>query len=140
MKNSTSDNCSKIGQIVTIPYIVDERGSLCFAENKHLPFEIKRVFWIYGVKEGKTRGGHAHRTCAEVVFPISGSFEIEVDDGKHSETFLMDSPEKGIHIQPNVWCCLKNFAPGTVCVALASHDYEAEGYIHDYTTFKKMFG
>ncbi len=126
MNEGTSDNCLKIGQIVKIPCVVDERGSLCFAESKHLPFEIKRVFWIYGVEEGKTRGGHAHRTCAEVVFPLCGSFEIEVDDGKHSETILMDSPEKGIHIPPNVWCCLKNFASGTVCVVLASQDYETE--------------
>ncbi len=140
MNNYTTDKKAKIGEIITIPHIIDERGNLCVAENRSLPFEVKRVFWIHGVQPGHTRGGHAHRTCAEVVFPVAGSFEIDVDNGKECETFILDSPDKGIHIPPNVWCCLKNFTPGTVCVVLASQSYEAEGYIHDYSTFKQLFG
>ncbi len=140
MENQNADKKAKIGDLVTIPHIIDERGSLCVAENSSLPFEVKRVFWIHDVQEGQTRGGHAHRTCAEVVFPVTGSFDIYIDDGKNRKTIHLDSPHKGIHIRPNVWCCLKNFAQNTVCVVLASQEYEAEGYIHDYTTFKKMFG
>ncbi len=128
------------GNIITIPHIIDERGSLCVAENASLPFEVKRVFWIHDVHKGQTRGGHAHRTCAEVIFPVTGSFEIEVDDGTNKETILLDSPDKGVHIRPNVWCCLKNFAPGTVCLVLASQQYEVEGYINDYSLFKKIYG
>ena len=69
-------------QLITLPLATDARGSLCFAENTQLPFSIERVFWIYGVPEGKTRGGHAHTTCAEIVFPVCGSFDMWVDDGK----------------------------------------------------------
>ena len=121
---------------VDIPKVVDDRGCLCFAEHKHLPFEIKRIFWIYGVGDGKTRGGHAHKTCAEVVFPVNGSFEILVDNGYESKTFFMDSPSRGIYIAPNVWCHLRNFSSDAVCVVLASQEYNPKGYINNYETFK----
>ncbi len=130
MDNKEHYKSKELGQIINIPLIADARGSLCVAENAALPFEVKRVFWIFGVPEGQTRGCHAHKTCAEVVFPVTGSFEIEVDDGTESITLLMDSPNQGIHIPPNVWCRLKNFAPGTACVVLASQEYDAEGYIN----------
>ncbi len=130
MDNKEQNKGKELGQIINIPLITDARGSLCVAENADLPFEVKRVFWIFDVPEGQTRGCHAHNTCAEVVFPITGSFEIEVDDGTESMTLLMDSPNRGIHIPPKVWCKLKNFAPGTVCVVLASQEYDAEGYIN----------
>ncbi len=121
---------------VDIPKVVDDRGTLCFAEHKHLPFDVKRFFWIYGVGVGKTRGGHAHKTCAEVIFPVNGSFEILVDNGYESKTFVMDSPCRGIHIAPNVWCNLRNFSSDAVCVVLASQEYDSKGYINDYEIFK----
>lgn len=122
--------------IITLPEHTDQRGSLSFAEWKHLPFEPKRVFWIYDVKEGKTRGGHAHRTCAEVVFAIQGSFDMFVDNGEETEIIRISKANEGIYIGPSVWCELRNFAPGTVCVALASTDYDAKGYINNYEEFK----
>lgn len=115
---------------------IDERGSLSFAEWSHLPFAPKRVFWIYDVQEGKTRGGHAHRTCAEVVFAVQGSFDMFVDNGETTETIHISKANEGIYIGPNVWCELRNFAPGTVCVALASTEYDAKGYINHYEDFK----
>lgn len=127
-------------QMVDVPCVADERGSLCFVENGEFPFKIERVFWIYGVGEGMTRGCHAHNTCSEVVFPVSGSFDIDIDDGKHTVTCHMDCPNRGVLIPAKVWCNLKNFAEGTVCVVLASHKYEADGYINDYETFKQMYG
>lgn len=122
--------------IVILPEHIDDRGSLSFAEWKHLPFQPKRVFWIYDVKEGKTRGGHAHKTCAEVVFAIQGSFNMFVDNGETQETIHISKSNEGIYIGPNVWCELSNFAPGTVCIALASTEYDAQGYINDYDKFK----
>lgn len=116
----------------------DERGCLCIADEKNLPFNVKRVFWIHGVKNGMCRGSHAHRTCAELIIPVSGSFDITVDNGKENTIFTMDKPYKGIYIGPNVWCNLYNFSDNAVCVVLASQEYDAKGYINDYETFKRM--
>lgn len=124
-------------RIIDLPESVDERGSLSFAEGQqHIPFQIERVFWIYGVPEGKTRGDHSHNESAEVVIPVNGSFSMFVSDGERELTVLMDSPHKGILIPPGVWCELRDFAPGTVCVVLASHPYNSEGYTNDFTQYK----
>lgn len=124
--------------LIHLPQITDERGSLTFAEWKHLPFEPKRLFWIYAINDGKTRGKHAHRTCAEVVFAISGSFEMFINNGKEETTIRLSSPNVGIYIGPDVWCELRNFAPGTVCISVASQDYDANGYINSYDDFIKI--
>ena len=124
--------------LIEIPHNSDSRGSLCFAEWKHLPFEAKRVFWIHDVQPGKTRGGHAHGRCAEVVFAVNGSFDMYVDNGKQQDIFHICDPCQGIYIGPNVWCELRNFAPGTVCVVVASAKYMKSGYINDYATFKEV--
>lgn len=120
---------------ITLPYNTDDRGSLAFTEWKHLPFIPQRVFWIYNIQQGKTRGGHAHNECAEIVFAISGSFDMFIDNGKEQKTIHMSQANEGIYIGPRVWCELRNFAPGTVCVALASLPYDANGYINDYDDF-----
>lgn len=121
--------------MIDFPEVKDERGCLSIAEGIALPFEVKRVFWIYDICEGKTRGGHAHVSCEEVVVAVSGSFDMFVDDGKDSREIKMDSPSKGIYIKKGVWCELRNFAPGTICVVLASEAYDSEGYINDYKEF-----
>lgn len=125
-------------QLISLPKVLDDRGSLCFAEGDyHLPFRIRRVFWIFDVPEGKTRGDHAHRTCAEVIFPLKGSLDIEVDDGNNRVKLVLDRPDRGILIPPNVWCRLENFEPGTICLVLASQPYHVEGYMHSYDEFIK---
>lgn len=116
----------------------DERGSLSFAEWKHLPFEPKRIFWIFDIQEGKTRGGHAHRSCAEVVFAVSGSFDMFVDNGREQTTIHIANPNEGIYIGANVWCELRNFAPNTVCIAVASAPYDKNGYINNYNEYKEI--
>ena len=118
--------------------IDDCRGSLFVTDNLELPFDVKRVFWIYGIGEGKTRGGHAHRSCEEVVVAVSGSFDMVVDDGHERIVVRMDSPTKGIHIRKNVWCELRNFSTGTICVVLASEEYNTDGYMKDYDEFIGM--
>lgn len=125
--------------LLKIPSFSDSRGSLSISESQNLPFEIKRVFWIYDVGEGKTRGGHAHSTCQEIVFAINGSFDIFIDNGKEQQTFHIDKPDTGIYIGANVWCELSNFSEGTVCVALASEPYNSKGYINDKDEFNKVF-
>lgn len=121
--------------LIDIPQITDSRGTLCFAQWKDLPFEPQRVFWIYGVGQGQTRGGHAHSLCAEVVFPVCGSFDMFVDDGQTHEVVRMDSPARGIFIGKGVWCELRNFSPDAVVVVLASCEYMKDGYINDYEEF-----
>ena len=99
------------------------------------PFPIKRIFWTYDIRDGNMRGDHAHRTCQMVLFPIGGSFDIELDDGCRRETLRMDDPSQGVFIPPLVWCRLMNFTPNAACISLASEEYRAEDYIHDYEEF-----
>lgn len=137
--NDINENMVEKGYgMITLPEHIDERGSLSFAEWQHLPFMPQRVFWIYDVTEGKTRGGHAHRECAEVVFAVKGSFDMFVDNGTEQETIHISKANEGIYIGKNVWCELRNFAPGTVCIAFASLPYDRLGYINDYDQFKSI--
>ena len=134
MTESVSDMILPGGcRIIRFPENRDDRGALSFAEGlEHIPFRIDRVFWIYGVPEGKTRGDHSHCESAEVVVPVSGSFDMYVSDGSCECIVRMDSPSCGILIPPGVWCALRNFSPETVCVVFASHPYNASGYTDNY--------
>ncbi len=123
-------------RLIQLSENVDERGRLSFLEGSvHIPFDIRRVFWISGVPQDKTRGGHAHWTCHEVVFPVTGSFEIEVDDGERCSCIELKDSRTGVLIPAGVWCELRRFAPGTVCVVVASEAYDAGGYVHDREEF-----
>ena len=122
--------------IVQLPKVSDERGSLAFGEaERHIPFPIKRIFWTYNIVGRNMRGDHAHRTCKMVLFPIGGSFDIEIDDGERCTTLHMDDSSQGIYIPPLVWCRLMNFTADADCISLASEEYRAEDYIHDYEEF-----
>ncbi len=120
-----------------LPTHTDERGSLtCLETSKDMPFEVKRVFWIYGIPEGKSRGEHAHHTCAELLFPVCGSFKVSLsDDGKHFTEYVLDTPNRGLLIPPMVWCRLYDFSADSVCLCLASEDYNREGYINTKDEF-----
>lgn len=130
-------NLPSVAKTMNIHSVVDERGVLCFAENTDLPFPVERVFWISSVPEGVIRGGHAHKVCAEILFPVVGEFDVYVDDGKSSVICHLDQPTEGLYIGPNVWCRVENFTPGSVCMVLASHVYLKDGYINDYEEFKQ---
>ncbi|MCR5820621.1 MAG: FdtA/QdtA family cupin domain-containing protein [Bacteroidaceae bacterium] len=122
--------------MVELPDMLDERGRLNFLQGGlDVPWEIKRVFWITDVPDGQTRGGHSHRTCHEAVFPVAGSFDITVSDGVHEVRVRMDDARFGIVIPAGIWCNLEHFAPGTVCLAVASEEYDASGYINDFDEF-----
>lgn len=124
-------------RLINLPEHKDKRGCLSIAEGKgEVPFAIERVFWIYDVPDGEERGAHSHCECAEVVVPVCGAFDMTVDDGMTKSTVHLDSPNVGILIPAGVWCQLSGFAPNTVCVVMASHPYNAGGYIHDYNTYK----
>ena len=125
--------------ILPLQESVDERGALCVADslNEGFPFEIRRVFWIYGVPGGKTRGEHAHETCAEVLVPVCGSFTAHVTDGECTKDFVMADRHQGLYIPPMVWCSFTDFSEDCVCLCLASHPYDKEGYINDLDEFLK---
>lgn len=124
-------------RLIDFPETKDVRGSLSFAESqRHVPFRIERVFWIYDIPQSQSRGSHSHNESAEVLIPLSGSFDVLLDDGHRTATLRLDSPHSGILIPPGVWSTLHNFAPQTVCMVLASHPYNAAGYVNDYTAYK----
>ncbi len=123
-------------KLIKVRPVTDARGSLCFVEaHKEIPFPIKRIFWIYDVKHGAQRGGHAHWSCAEAVFPLCGSFDIDIDDGTHHQTYTITAPDEGIVVNAGVWCVLHNFRPGTICMVAASQEYDPNGYVNDYSLF-----
>lgn len=123
--------------LIKLPEAVDERGCLCVVDPKSsgFPFDIKRVFWIYGVPSGRTRGEHAHHTCAEVLVPLCGHFTAHVTDGRHSADFVMDNRAEGLYIPPMAWCSFTDFSDDCVCLCLASHPYDKEGYINTLEEF-----
>ena len=125
--------------LVQLPKVSDKRGNLAFGEaERHIPFPIARIFWTYDIQDESLRGDHAHRTCEMVLFPIGGSFDIELDDGESQILLHMDDPSLGVFIPPLVWCRLTNFTRGAACISLASEEYRAEDYIHDYEEFRSL--
>ena len=127
-----------IGKIIDLPKITDPRGNLTVAESmKNVPFDIKRVYWVYDVPGGECRGGHAHKKLKQMVIALSGSFHVTLDNGKERETVLLNHPYQGLVIETGTWRTLDDFSSGAVCMVLASELYEEEDYIRDYDEFLK---
>ena len=125
-----------LGKIIELPRITDPRGNLTVAEaNKNIPFDIKRVYWLYDVPGGECRGGHAHKQIKEILIAVSGSFHVTLDNGKEKQTFLLNHPYQGLLIDTKTWRTLDEFSSGAVCVVLASDFYDENDYIYDYNDF-----
>jgi hypothetical protein len=126
-------------ELLKLPKINDIRGNLTFIENqKHIPFEIKRVFYLYDVPAGETRAGHALMECQQFVIAASGSFDITVDDGIEKFRFTLNRPYIGLYVPALCWRELDNFSSGSICLVLASEPYNEAGYIHNYDEFQKV--
>lgn len=121
---------------IDIPSIKDPRGNLAVLENSKLPFEIKRVYYLYDVPSGSERGGHAHKNLLQLIVPLSGSFELVLKDGKNEISVPLHNPVKGVLIPTMVWRELRNFSAGAVCLVLASEEYVEEDYIRDWEEFR----
>lgn len=123
-------------RLVSLPKIEDVRGNLTFVEaNKHIPFEIKRVYYLYDVPGGSHRGAHAHRNLHQFMIAMSGSFDVTLSDGQNEKTFQLNRSYFGLYICPMMWRHLENFSSGAVCLVLASEPYEESDYIRDYQAF-----
>jgi hypothetical protein len=124
-------------QEIDLPKILDERGNLSFIEYpSHIPFEMKRVYWIYDVPGGENRGGHAYKNLYEVIIAISGSFDVEIDTGKEVKKFKLNRSYKAVFVPKMVWRSLSNFSTNSLCLILASDEYLTDDYIRDYEEFK----
>lgn len=122
--------------IIDLPVISDPRGDLTFMEgNNHIPFDIKRVYYLYNVPVESERGGHAHRELEQVVFALSGSFRMRVDDGRNKTDVWLNNPRKGLYLRNMIWREIDNFSQGAVCMVLASHPYDEADYYRDYEEF-----
>jgi len=130
----TIDDC----KIINLPKINDPRGNLTFIEaNNHIPFEIKRVFYLYDVPGGANRAGHALKKCHQFLIAMSGSFDVVINDGKTTQRIHLNRSYYGLHIPPMIWREIDNFSSGSVCLALASSIYDADDYYRDYNEYIK---
>ncbi|HNX88189.1 MAG TPA: FdtA/QdtA family cupin domain-containing protein [Paludibacteraceae bacterium] len=132
MKKTTVYDCS----IIEIDKHHHEKGNLSVIENgKTIPFGVKRVYYLYDVPGGESRGGHAHKELRQLIIAASGSFDVKLDDGSQKRTYTINRPYEGILVVPGIWRELDNFSSGSVCLVLASTEYEADDYIRDYNEF-----
>ena len=127
-------------RIIKLPKIMDPtRGNLTVVEQlSEVPFEVKRVYWTYDVPSGESRGGHAHKQLKQLIVAMSGSFIVNLDDGKgHRESYHLNHPWEGLLVDTEVWRTLDDFSTGAVCMVLASEHYDESDYIYEYEDFKR---
>lgn len=133
MKKTSIYDCS----IIQIDKHHHEKGNISVIENgKTIPFHVKRVFYLYDIPGGESRGGHAHKTNKQFIVAASGSFDVILDDGELKRTFSINRPYHGLLVAPGIWGEINNFSSGSVCLVLASEQYSEEDYIRDYNEYK----
>ena len=126
-------------RIIELPKFLDARGNLSFAEqNNHIPFEIKRTYWIYDVPGGETRGGHAYRDNQEFIVSLSGAFDVIVDDGTQKKIFTLNRSYYGLYVPAGLWREMENFSTNSLALELGSIHYDEKDYIRDYQQYLKM--
>ena len=126
-------------EIIHLPQFLDNRGNLSFIEQmKHIPFDIKRSYWIYDVPGGQIRGGHAYRKNEEFIVALSGSFDVVLDDGKEKKIFSLNRSYFGLYVPKCIWRQMRNFSTNSLALILASTPFDANDYIYDYELFKSL--
>mgnify|MGYP003631186492 CR=1 FL=1 len=128
------DHC----KIIEVPKITDPRGNLAVIEGATLPYDIKRVYYLFDVPSDAYRGGHSHKDQQEFLIAVSGSFEVVLDDGTSKKRVMLNKPNKGLLIPTGIWRELENFSSGAVCVVLASDTYLESDYVRDYDEFLSL--
>jgi len=133
MKKPTVYDCS----VVELGKIENNQGNLTVVQsNQNVPFDIKRVFYLYDIPGGEARGAHAHKECHQFLVAVSGCFEVALDDGVNKRTVTLNRPFYGLHIPPGIWAAEQEFSSGSVCLVLTSETFSEEDYIRDYEQFK----
>ena len=128
----------KQAEIIQLPKIADPRGNLTFVEgSNHVPFDIKRVYWIYDVPGGETRGGHAFKEQDELIISLSGSFDVVVDNGSSIEKFSLNRSYYGLYVPAGMWRHMENFSTNSLALVLASTVFNSQDYIRNYDEFRK---
>lgn len=128
-------------RLIELPRFLDHRGNLSFIEEmKHIPFEIKRTYWIYDVPGGEIRGGHAYKENQEFIVALSGSFDVTIDDGGSKKVFTLNRSYYGLFIPNGLWRQMDNFSTNSLALILASTYYQQEDYMFDYELFKAKQG
>ena len=122
-------------KIIDIPKINNTKGNIGVIENDTIPFDVKRVYYLFDIPSGAKRGGHAHKKLKQVLIAISGSFDVVLKDGKSKETITLNRPDKGLLIENNIWRELENFSSGSVCLVLASEEFSEDDYIRSYKEY-----
>ena len=125
-------------KLVDLPVIHDNRGNLTFLENgRHIPFDVKRVYYLYDVPGGAARAAHGHRALHQLMIAMSGSFDVTLDDGQEKRRFHLNRSYQALYIPPMMWRDLDNFSSNSVCMVLASHRYDEADYYRDYAEFQR---
>lgn len=133
-RKSTVFDCN----LIEFPVVRNRAGNITPVNNsENIPFDIERVFFIYDIPSGETRGGHAHKYCHEILIAAGGSFEVEIEDGINKRIVTLNRPMIGLHLPPGIWAVEKNYSSGAICLAITSHKYEEEDYIRKYQDFKE---
>ena len=123
-------------KLISLPKFLDDRGNLSFVEQlQHIPFEIKRSYWIYDVPGGQVRGGHAYRENEEFIIALSGSFDVILDDGKQRQEFLLNRSYMGLYVPKGIWRQMQNFSTNSLALVLASTFFDKNDYIYDYERY-----
>ncbi|MCQ2055722.1 MAG: FdtA/QdtA family cupin domain-containing protein [Fibrobacter sp.] len=134
-KKASVENCS----LIMLPRHSERSGCLTSIENsKEIPFDVKRVFYLYDIPGGESRGGHAHKECHQMLVSASGAFDVKVSDGEHEKIFRLDRPYYGLHIPPGVWAEELNFSSGSICLVLTSHEFVEADYWRSYDEYLKF--
>jgi hypothetical protein len=134
MTDSIIYNCN----VITLPKIHNRSGNITALNNSvDLPFDVNRVYYLYDIPGGEVRGGHAHIELQQLIIAVSGSFDINIDDGFNKKSISLNRPYYGLQIVPGIWRELSNFSSGAICLVLASHIYDEKDYIRDYNEFLK---
>jgi dTDP-4-dehydrorhamnose 3,5-epimerase-like enzyme len=124
--------------LIELPKIQNRSGNITPVHNNiEIPFAVQRVFYLYDIPGGIDRGAHAHKECHQFLIAASGSFEVQLDDGKVKKTVMLNQPFRGLHIPPGIWASEVNFSSGAICLVLASHTYTEKDYLRNYEEFKR---
>ncbi|MFR9165434.1 MAG: sugar 3,4-ketoisomerase [Dysgonomonas sp.] len=125
--------------IIEFPIIRNRAGNITPINNsENIPFDIERVFYVYDIPSGESRGGHAHKTCHEILIAASGSFDVELDDGVNKRVVTLNRPMMGLHLPPGIWATESNYSSGAICLVFTSHMYEENDYLRKYSDFKEF--